>query len=136
MNHFKHYYVDTIKNRFADFEGRASRSEYWYFALFNFVAFFGVGMIAGILGTISPKLSMIVMGILSLFMIALLIPSLALTVRRLHDTGKSGWMLLLGLIPLVGPIILLVFYVTESTPGLNEYGPNPLEIEQFSEEYV
>jgi uncharacterized membrane protein YhaH (DUF805 family) len=136
MNHFNHYYLDSIKNRFADFDGRASRSEYWYFALFNFAIFMGAGIIAGILGTISPKLTMIVMGILSLFMIALLIPSLALTVRRLHDTGKSGWMLLLGLIPLVGPIILLVFYVTESTPGLNEYGPNPLEIEQFGEEYV
>jgi len=136
MNIFKRYYIDTIKNRFADFEGRASRSEYWYFALFNFVVFMGAGFLAGILGTISSRLTMVVMGILSIFMIAIFIPGLSLAVRRLHDTGKSGWMLLLGVIPLVGPIILLVFYVTESTPGINEYGPNPLEIEQFAEDYV
>lgn len=134
MNIFQRYYLDTLKYRFADFDGRASRSEYWYFALFNFLIFFTIAMLSVFLTFITPKLGFFGFGILSLASLALFIPSLALTVRRLHDTDKSGWLLLLGLIPLVGPIILLVFYLTPGTIGQNEYGPNPKELDAYEYE--
>jgi uncharacterized membrane protein YhaH (DUF805 family) len=81
--------------------------------------------LAAILGAISETLSGIVMIIFAIAMLGLIIPSIAVAVRRMHDQDKSGWMLLLGLIPLIGSIILLVFYCTDGTPGPNQYGPDP-----------
>ena len=115
----KEQFLDVIINHYADFNGRARRREYWMFLLWNLVAQFVLGLV---LGLISSKLGTIVGGIYSL---AILLPGLSLAVRRLHDTGKSGWSLLLALIPLVGAILLLVFFCTDSQPGSNEYGPNP-----------
>jgi len=128
MSLFQQYYIDTIKKRYADFDGRARRSEYWYFQLFNFLIYVGLLIISGILGYIEPLLSFIGIGLFYLLAIGLLVPSIALAVRRLHDTGKSGWMYLIALIPLAGPIILLVFMCTDSDPGSNEYGANPKRI--------
>jgi len=128
MSLFQQYYIDTIKKRYADFDGRARRSEYWYFQLFNILIYVGLLIISGILGYIEPLLSFIGIGLFYLLAIGLLVPSIALAVRRLHDTGKSGWMYLIALIPLAGPIILLVFMCTDSDPGSNVYGPNPKRI--------
>ena len=97
--------ISRAFSNYANFNGRASRSEYWWFVLFNFI-----------LGCI-PVVNLIAG-------LALLIPSLALGARRLHDTGRSGWWLLLGLIPF-GALVLIVFFCQESHPMVNEYGPVP-----------
>ena len=103
--------------KFAEFNGRARRTEYWMFSLFNFMAGILVALADGVLGTA---------GMLGLiFNLAVLVPSLAVTARRLHDTDRSGWMMLIALIPLVGPIVLLVFMCLDSKPGENRFGPNP-----------
>lgn len=113
------YYIEVIKN-YAVFTGRSRRAEYWMFILFNF-------LIAFILGIIDFVLEM--QGILGgLYMLALLIPGIAVAIRRLHDIDKSGWWILISLIPLIGSIVLLVFMVTDSTPGANQYGLNPKEL--------
>lgn len=111
--------------RYADFSGRSRRKEFWMFQLGIFLLYIAVVILGAILGAISETLSGIVMIIFAIAMLGLIIPSLAVAVRRLHDQDKSGWMLLLGFIPLIGGIILLVFYCTDGTPGPNQYGPDP-----------
>ncbi len=103
--------------------GRARRSEYWFFILFTAI----VGAVGGILDAILGTRSGMYGGtgpIQGILQLALLLPTLAVGARRLHDTGRSGWWLLIGLIPLVGWIILIVFFVQDSHPA-NQYGPNP-----------
>lgn len=126
-----HWYLDVLK-KYAVFQGRARRKEYWMFTLFSMLIYIGLMIIEGILGMGSEG----GIGLLSLFYsLGVLLPSLAVTVRRLHDTGRSGWWLLIGLIPLVGGIVLLVFMVLDGQPGSNQYGPNPKESAgQFSYE--
>lgn len=110
------WYVAVLKN-YAGFSGRAGRAEYWMFFLFNFI-------ISIVLSVISVKVPAI--SILSfLYSLAVLIPGLAVAVRRLHDTDRSGWWLLISLIPIVGTIILIVFLATEGQPYDNRYGPAP-----------
>jgi uncharacterized membrane protein YhaH (DUF805 family) len=109
-------YLATLK-KWSDFSARASRTEYWMFFLFNIIIAIVLGVIDTIIG--SP-------GIIGLiFALALLIPGIAVTVRRLHDTDRSGWWLLIGFVPLIGGIVLLVFLVLDSTPSENKYGANP-----------
>lgn len=115
----------TVLKKYAVFEGRANRPEYWYFFLFNLLISFGLGFVDGIAGMVMDTGIGILGGLYSLFV---LIPSLAVAVRRLHDTGRSGWWLLIALIPIVGTIILIVFLVQEGDPQANEYGPNPNEV--------
>lgn len=110
--------VRSVFSRYATFTGRARRSEFWWFALFNFLVSIVVGVIDAVIG--SPVLGYIVA-------LALLVPSLAVTVRRLHDTGRSGWWILIGLIPFIGAIVLLVFECVDSQPGSNSHGPSPKE---------
>lgn len=126
-----HWYLDVLK-KYAVFQSRARRKEYWMFTLFSMLIYIGLMIIEGILGMGSEG----GIGLLSLFYsLGVLLPSLAVTVRRLHDTGRSGWWLLIGLIPLVGGIVLLVFMVLDGQPGSNQYGPNPKESAgQFSYE--
>ncbi len=112
--------------KYATFSGRAQRAEYWYFFLFYLLIFIGLSILDGLTGSFSAESGMGFLG--GLLSLALFVPSLAVGVRRLHDTGRSGWFLLLALIPLVGAIVLLVFAVQDSTPGENQYGPNPKEI--------
>lgn len=102
--------------KYAVFEGRASRREFWMFTLVNVVVAFLIGFVSGLLGL--PKI------IGTLYMLAILLPSLAVTVRRLHDMDKSGWWVLLALIPFVGSIVLLIMCIFEGTQGLNRFGPN------------
>lgn len=113
------WYLKVLR-QYADFSGRARRTEYWMFVLFNFI----FGVVAAILDA-----SIGSWGLLSLFYgLAVLIPGLAVVVRRLHDTGKSGWMILISLIPIIGAIWLFVLMVLDSDPGDNQYGPNPKEV--------
>jgi len=117
------WYLDAWKN-YVNFQGRARRKAYWMFALFNVIAIVVLGLIEGTLGLSGQNGYGILTGIYSL---AIILPGLAVAIRRLHDTGRSGWWILIGLVPLVGPIVLLVFFVQDSQPGSNQYGPNPKE---------
>ena len=119
------WYLKVLK-QYADFNGRARRTEYWMFALFNFIISFVLGFIDGFIGFLGPEIGIGVLG--GLYSLLVLIPGLAVSVRRLHDVGKSGWMLLIVLIPLIGLIWLLVLMVSDSKPGENQYGPNPKEV--------
>ncbi|NDP22175.1 MAG: DUF805 domain-containing protein [Paludibacter sp.] len=119
------YYLSVLKN-YAKFEGRARRSEYWYFALFNFIFMIVAVILDNVLGTTIEPLPY---GVFYFFYILVVfIPSISVLVRRLHDVGKSGWFYFILLIPLVGLIWLLVLMFTDSAPGENEYGANPKEI--------
>jgi len=107
------YYTGVLKN-YAGFEGRARRAEYWQYTLMTVIAAI-VLLVIGIF---------IKFPIVIVYYLAVLVPSLAVSVRRLHDTGKSGWWLLIAFVPF-GGIVLLVFTCLDSTPGPNQYGPNP-----------
>jgi uncharacterized membrane protein YhaH (DUF805 family) len=107
MNPFN-YFIDVLK-KYATFSGRARRSEYWYFILFSNLISFALLFLDGGLGT--EFLS-------TIFSLGVLVPTIAVAVRRMHDVGKSGWFLLI-------PIYNLILAVTDSEPGTNEYGPNP-----------
>ncbi len=118
-------YKSVLTKKYADFTGRARRAEYWWFVLINFVVIFSLLVLTIILSGSNDSLTGLGGIIYAVYALGVILPSLAVTVRRLHDTGKSGWMLLIGLIPFVGPIILLVFYFTDGEPGANQYGPSP-----------
>ena len=125
--------VDAIKSvlsQYAGFGGRARRSEYWWFFLFTLILNGLAGVLDGALGTDigSDSSSTGVIGII--VSLALLLPGLAVAVRRLHDTDRSGWWLLIGLVPLVGAIVLLVFLVKDGTRGSNRYGADPKDAPQ------
>ena len=114
-----YYFIKCLK-QYADFKGRARRKEFWFFQLFCFL--FGIGLLAVLfLVGMKPEAAE---GVLNVLGIALLLPSLAVMVRRLHDTDRSGWWLLLYLIPLVN-IALLVFVCLDGTRGDNRFGPDP-----------
>jgi len=115
------WYLDVLK-KYAVFNGRARRKEYWFFSLFNLIIIIVLGVIDGMIGSYSASAGMGLLG--GIYMLAVLVPAIAVGIRRLHDTDRSGWWLLLGLIPLAG-LVLLVFMVLDSTPGENQYGPNP-----------
>ena len=110
------WYIEVLK-KYAVFSGRARRKEYWMFVLFYIIFGIILGIIEGIIG---------ISGILTgLYCLALLIPSIAVSVRRLHDIGRTGWWVLICLVPIVGSIVLLIFILLDSQPGDNQYGPFP-----------
>lgn len=129
-------YFDVLK-KYVVFTGRAQRKEYWNFVLINTLLYFAVlmvGFVLGFIGGLQNNQDLIMLAIqietilfccYSLYQLGIFLPSLAVCVRRLHDTGNSGWMIFLSLIPLVGAIILLVLLVQDSQPGDNQYGPSP-----------
>lgn len=110
--------VAICLSKYATFEGRAARAEYWWFWLFNLIIGSVLAFIQGSLGQ--------EIGISDLYWLAVLVPGLAVAVRRLHDTGRSGWYLLLVIVPLIGWIILLVWYCSKGEAGPNRFGPNPM----------
>ncbi len=119
------YYLKVLQN-YATFTGRARRSEYWYFALFNVIFSLVATILDNVLGI---ALEGIGYGPLyGLYVLAMLIPGIAVTVRRLHDVGKSGWMYFIVLIPIIGAIWLLVLFFTDSQVGSNKWGENPKEV--------
>ena len=103
---------------YCNFNGRASRSEYWWYILFTFA----LGVLVSVVFSFSGTLQTVVSSVVNL---ALLLPGLGLAVRRLHDINKSGWFLLLALIPIVGAIILIIWFAKESDPQANQYGEVP-----------
>lgn len=113
----------TPLRRYAQFSGRARRAEYWWFYLLLIIGFVVASILDSLLGfggSVGPY------GLLSgLFGLAMFVPTLAAGVRRLHDTDRSGWWLLIAFIPLIGAVVLLVFYVSEGTRGDNRFGPDP-----------
>ncbi|EGU43156.1 hypothetical protein VII00023_18349 [Vibrio ichthyoenteri ATCC 700023] len=109
------WYLAVLK-KYAVFSGRSRRKEYWMFFLINLIFTLLLGFVDGLLGTV-------VLGFV--YSLAILIPSIAVGVRRLHDTGRTGWWLLISLIPIIGILVLIYFMVGDSAPGHNEYGPNP-----------
>lgn len=111
MEHFT-----AAVQQFANFEGRNTRTQYWMFILFYIIFYIACAVVDNVLG--KPIVS-------ALYSLVLLVPSIAVATRRLHDTGRSGWWQLIGLIPLLGAIVLIVFLAQDSAAGDNEYGANP-----------
>lgn len=111
------WYIGVLKN-YALFSGRARRKEYWMFLLINTIICMVLGVIQTVIGMESPYISMI-------YGLAILLPSLAVGVRRLHDTERSGWWLLISMIPVVGSIVLIVFFCQNGTAGNNRFGADP-----------
>ena len=109
----------ALVERYADFQGRAPRSELWWFLLFSLLLGAAVGAVAAVGETLSGILNLVVS-------IALLVPTIAVQMRRLHDTDRSGWWILIGLVPLVGAVVLIIFYLQRGTGGDNRFGPDPL----------
>jgi len=119
MNAFD-YYKECFTPKYADFNGRARRSEYWFFVLFNILIVMLIGIIDSLLFVRFlgfPVLTLV-------YFFAQIVPGLAVAIRRLHDTNRSGWWLLLGFVPVVG-LAVLVFMFLDGTPGMNQYGSNP-----------
>lgn len=112
-------FLDVIQNHYADFEGRASRQYFWYYVAVNFLISFVLSIVSSMF---SSDMGSILSGIYGL---AVLVPGLALSVRRMHDIGKSGWNILWALVPCVGWIIVLYWECMKGQPGPNQYGPNP-----------
>jgi uncharacterized membrane protein YhaH (DUF805 family) len=114
-------FSEAVKSGFdhyTKFDGRAGRPAYWWWFLFGILVGIGATIIDAIIGSFG-----VVSGLAGL---ALLLPGLSVSIRRLHDTDHSGWWVLIGLIPIVGFIVLLIFYVRESDPDENKYGPPPV----------
>lgn len=120
------WFLAALK-KYAVFEGRAQRAEYWYFVLFYVLILVGLSFVDGLAGTRKPNGGF---GMLSGgFALGTLLPSIAVCVRRLHDTGRSGWWFLISLVPLLGALVLLAFTLRDSEPDSNAYGPNPKRLE-------
>lgn len=127
--------VKHVYSNYVNFRDRAPRSEYWWFALFNIIVSIIVGLVEMKLGLASGIMAMgdgsmsasFAGGPLSIiWALANILPGIGVSVRRLHDTDRSGWWLLIGLIPLIGAIVLLVFMCSRGTAGPNRFGPDPL----------
>ncbi|MCH9739788.1 MAG: DUF805 domain-containing protein [Epsilonproteobacteria bacterium] len=144
MNYFNRYFVDVVKNKYFQFSGRASRSEFWYFVLFSIIVAIVVAIVGTALGiqymmpmdtvSVSPTGELInvtqemPVNILQIIVsLALFFPSLAIAIRRLHDIGRTGWWYLVGLIPLVGALVLIAFFVMPSQKEDNQYGAFSIE---------
>ena len=118
------WYLHVLKN-YATFSGRARRKEYWMFFLFNVLISLGLGVLDVVAGTYSVEYET---GFFSgLYSLLVLIPGIAVGVRRLHDTNRSGWWSLISLIPIIGVLVLFVFTCLDSQPGTNRFGVNPKE---------
>ena len=111
------WYLLVIKN-YAVFSGRAQRKEYWMFFLFNIIIAFGIGFVLGFIGSILGMGTALSNSISVIYSLAILIPSIAVAIRRMHDIGRSGWWILF-------PLLNVIFLCLDSQPDENEYGPNP-----------
>ena len=121
------YFKKAVFENYANFSGRARRKEYWYFCLTLFILNMLMQVISAI-SSVESSSSILVLGLSIVLLLAymcLIIPNISLSIRRLHDIGKSGWYLLIGFIPLVGGIILLVWFCREGETGPNKWGPDP-----------
>jgi len=112
-----------LQEKYAKFDGRASRSEYWWFRLAVLIAVVVIEIVGGVLGHVSSILGGLIVAV---GILALIVPDVCVTVRRLHDTNRSGWFFWVALIPFVGGIILLIWFCSQGTSGPNKYGDDPL----------
>ncbi len=123
-----HWFINPIKNHYADFSGRATRREYWMFMLvyllISFVVALGFGMSVAL---VSDSIFLPGLALIVLAAIGITIPAIAMQIRRLHDIGRSGWWYFLGFIPYIGGIVLLAMSALPSEPGTNAYGQNIYE---------
>lgn len=115
------YLLDPLVKHYADFSGRANRKQFWLYALWLCVVYIVIGILSSALGEKAGTVLSALVGL------ALLVPNLALTVRRLHDTDRSGWWILITFLPLIGGLILFVFELLPGTPGENRFGRQPLD---------
>jgi uncharacterized membrane protein YhaH (DUF805 family) len=116
------WYLKALSS-YATFSGRSRRREYWLFALFNVIVIIGLMVVDGLIGTLAADGSI---GLLSgIYVLGVIIPSIAVGVRRLHDIGRSGWWLLINLIPVIGGLVIFIFSILDSQPETNKYGPSP-----------
>ncbi len=112
------WYIDALKHQYARFDGRAQREAFWLFGLANVLAYFVAFVLARLLDLEALP---------GLYGLAVLVPSLAIGARRLHDTGRSGWWQLIQIVPIIGFVVLIVFFVQPGDPGDNRYGPPPAQ---------
>ena len=119
------YFKNCVLKHYVDFKGRARRKEYWSFVLFTVIIIILVGIVAGVLDNVLGLSGTLTAALVTIVDLGLILPSISVLVRRLHDIGKSGWWFWVSLIPVVGGIILLVFMFLDSQPGSNAYGSNP-----------
>ncbi len=119
------WYLEVLK-KYTVFNGRARRSEYWYFFLFNLIISVVLAVLDHLMGMAHAAFGMGMLG--TLYSLAVLLPGLAVSVRRLHDTDRSGWWLLIAFIPLIGAIVLLIFMVMDGSAGDNRFGSDPKQI--------
>mgnify|MGYP006430603107 CR=1 FL=1 len=117
------YFQLSLRNAF-DFQSRSRRKEYWYFVLMQFFIGVGFTVLQMIVGFNSVTANLLA-GLSALVSLLLFVPGLAVAVRRLHDVGRSGWWLLLAIVPLIGPIVLIVWFATDGESNPNQWGPNP-----------
>lgn len=117
------WYLKVLRNNYANFDGRARRTEYWMYTLVNFIIVLVLYLLA--MGLRGNALGTLFLTVYFLYTLAVIIPGLAVAARRLHDTGRSGWWQLIALVPLIGGIVLLVFLATEGHQGVNEFGGDP-----------
>ena len=119
------YAIAVIKDNYVNFEGRARRKEYWGFVLFSSLIAFGLVILSGIGAAISEDMAIVLSLPYYIYVLAIMLPNIAVGIRRLHDIDKSGWWTLVGLIPLVGSIWLIVLFATEGNTGENQFGEDP-----------
>lgn len=119
------WFLTVVRDHYADFTGRARRREYWMFQLVSVLIIVGIMVVTGILSMGSDVLAGVGFLLYIVFALALTVPSIAVVVRRLHDTNRSGWFYFLGLVPLIGTFILLYMLIQEGDAGTNDYGPDP-----------
>ena len=121
------WYLRVMRDNYANFNGRARRKEYWMFTLFFMLFLLVPSFVFGLLIGMFASETVLISGgiILAALYFIHLVPALAVTVRRLHDTGKSGWLYLLALIPYIGSLIIFIFTVIKGDRGDNKYGPDP-----------
>jgi uncharacterized membrane protein YhaH (DUF805 family) len=116
-----HWYTDVVFKKYAVFHGRATRPEYWWFWLADLI----VAVVVGIVVLVVSGSGTAAQGSINIYNLAVLLPTLGLAIRRLHDTNRSGWWVLIGIIPIIGWIWILVLMASASDSGPNRYGPNP-----------
>ena len=115
------YLLDPLVKHYADFSGRANRKQFWLYALWLIVVYIAIGVVGAVLGEKAGNAFIALAGL------ALIVPNWAIMVRRLHDTDRSGWWVLISFLPLIGGLILFVFEVLPGTPGVNRFGNQPLD---------
>lgn len=116
------WYLEVLR-KYAVFTGRARRKEYWFFLLFNVLISFVLGLIDNMLGLVMTNAGIGVLG--GLYALAVIIPTIAVTIRRLHDSDRPGWWILLAFVPVIGSLVLLIFMVLDGNQGRNRYGEDP-----------